>query len=121
MDIDEITSRCPHAANLMRTSFDQRILSNISYIASNDDEFCTDLEMLYNTVYSSPKENAYGSSDRYTVPPFLDVAKNREHFVKNNKCDCDSLDFLNYMLPVVCFVMMVLTIIILIQRGTKLN
>jgi hypothetical protein len=106
-------------------TFDQRILSNIPYIASNDDDICTDLQTLYNTVYSL--ENAYGSSDRYTVPPFLDnvyrTNRKKEYYESMGKCNkrnYDSLDFANYMFPIICIVMMIIAITILIHRG-KLN
>lgn len=117
MDIDELVSRCSHATDIHRMSFDQRILSNIPYITSNNDDICTDLQTLYNTVYSV--ENSYGSSDRYTVHPFLDNVSNikKEHYKSTDKCNYDSLDFVNYMFPVICIVMMILAIIILIQRG----
>lgn len=90
MDIDELVRLCPYANNIHRISYDQKIIANVPYIASNNDEnICTDLETLYNTVYTV--ENSYGSSDRYTIPPFLDertsnqkYKKRREHFEKND-------------------------------------
>ena len=119
MDIDELVSRCPHATDIHRMSYDQRILMSIPYITSNDDDDCTDLQTLYNTVYSV--ENSYGSSDRYTVPPFLDnisrTPRKKEHYVSIDKCNCDSLDFVNYMFPIICIVMMVLAVIILLQHN----
>ncbi len=120
MDIDDIVNRCPHATNIHRMSFDQRILVNVPYIMSgDDDEVCTDLQTLYNTVYN--KENAYGSSYRYTVPPFLDNMSGNNHRKKERFNELDNQendpDFMDYMLPVVSFIVMVVTIIILIYRS----
>ena len=73
--MNEIINNCPYSSNINRMTFDQKILINVPYIMPDDynnngDNSCIDIQTLYNTVYN--KENSYGSSYRYMVPPYLD-------------------------------------------------
>lgn len=85
MNIDDVVNRCSSRGTISRDSYNQTILANIPYMMDSEyNDICTDLEVLYNTVYSN--DSSYGSSDKYTVPPFLDdisgksKRKRHEHY-----------------------------------------
>lgn len=123
MEIDRIIKKCSKVNNINNSISDPKILSNlISLSDPNDEDICVDLETLYNTVYV--KENSYGSSNEYTIPPSLDdqpydVFANRkskrEHM---NDYHSDDPDYTIILLLLSSFALIVCMIIIMIYKNT---
>lgn len=108
----DIINKCFGNNNITRTLYDQRILMYVPYIVTGDDEdICTDIQTLYNTTY--PNDNSYGTSYRYTIPPYLDGnIRRKEKFT--------DLNAISSVCPNI-FTILSIVIVMIIMIGTVTN
>ena len=84
MDISELINKCNFFNDPERVSFSQKVLINAPYLLENkdDNEICSDIETLFNTL----SDRSYGSSYAFTQPPYADTFSNPiDHHSKHKK------------------------------------
>jgi len=133
MDLQNILKKCGYNNNINRKTYDQMIISNVSYLDPTDDDFCTDIQTLFNTEIANKDNISYGSSYQYNIPPYLDNeqdesnikrGKSREHFhhtkpiyiYRQPPYGLHNSFFFDYALIIIFFMIVICASVILINR-----